>query len=354
MRGISQHRRASSRWPRSTASTRSIPATAFSPRTPNFARACEDNGITFVGPTPELLETFGDKTAAKRWRRRPACRRFRAPSTASPTGARSKRRPSEIGYPLIIKASFGGGGRGMRVVHNADELRQARRGPARGRRPHSAGPRFRRALHRAGQAHRSADSRRHPRQPRPPLGARLLGPAPPSESGRNRAEHRPAAKLRAANLRSGRTAVPADRTTATRARSSSCSTSTRGVLLHRGQPAHPGRAHGDGSRDRHRPGPRSAGYALFSFVRALASSRAFTKAAWSSGMTRKIVTPGTPSTVMDALLESQASCVRVEQGLLLGTPLGYLVVSPQPAEEGAFSFEFCHDLVQPVRSRVAS
>jgi pyruvate carboxylase len=87
-----------------------------------FARACATKGITFVGPTPEQLETFGDKTAAKR-----LARETDVPCVPGTEGALTeakeiKAEAKRIGFPLIIKASFGGGGRGMRVVRNADEL----------------------------------------------------------------------------------------------------------------------------------------------------------------------------------------------------------------------------------------
>ncbi len=87
-----------------------------------FSKACQDNDITFVGPTPELLEMFGDKTAAKH-----IADQAKVPTIpGTEHGLKSvndvKKAAKEIGYPIIIKASFGGGGRGMRVVQNADEL----------------------------------------------------------------------------------------------------------------------------------------------------------------------------------------------------------------------------------------
>ena len=87
-----------------------------------FARACAAKGITFVGPTAEQLETFGDKTAAKK-----LARETDVPTVPGTEGALTDPKEirdaaKKIGYPLIIKASFGGGGRGMRVVRTADEL----------------------------------------------------------------------------------------------------------------------------------------------------------------------------------------------------------------------------------------
>jgi pyruvate carboxylase len=87
-----------------------------------FARACAQAGITFVGPRPELLEMMGDKTTA-----RALAHRLNVPTlkgTEEPIADRDKalKIAREIGFPLIIKAAFGGGGRGMRVVHKGADL----------------------------------------------------------------------------------------------------------------------------------------------------------------------------------------------------------------------------------------
>jgi pyruvate carboxylase len=87
-----------------------------------FARACAREGMTFVGPSPELLENMGDKTAA-----RTLAAKFNVPTLpgteeaiTDPSEAMKVAR--EIGFPLIIKAAFGGGGRGMRVVEKPEQL----------------------------------------------------------------------------------------------------------------------------------------------------------------------------------------------------------------------------------------
>jgi pyruvate carboxylase len=100
------------------------PGYGFLSENPAFARACQDAGITFIGPTPELLELLGDKTAARRLAASadvpvlPGTEE----SVRSPEDAR--RLAASIGYPVIVKAAMGGGGRGMRVVQNESELNQ--------------------------------------------------------------------------------------------------------------------------------------------------------------------------------------------------------------------------------------
>jgi pyruvate carboxylase len=87
-----------------------------------FARACGKAGITFIGPTPELLELLGDKTAARRLAQSAGVSVL--PGTEDPVKSISeaKKIAKEIGYPVIVKAAMGGGGRGMRVVREENEL----------------------------------------------------------------------------------------------------------------------------------------------------------------------------------------------------------------------------------------
>jgi pyruvate carboxylase len=98
------------------------PGYGFLSENAGLARACAANGITFVGPTPEQLESFGDKTAAKKLAKDTNVPTIPGTEDALADPAKIKAAAKEIGYPLMIKASFGGGGRGMRVVRTADEL----------------------------------------------------------------------------------------------------------------------------------------------------------------------------------------------------------------------------------------
>ena len=98
------------------------PGYGFLSENANFARACQQAGVIFVGPRPELLDMMGDKTAA-----RALAQKINVPTlpgTENPITDREEalRVAKTIGFPLIIKAAFGGGGRGMRVVHKAADL----------------------------------------------------------------------------------------------------------------------------------------------------------------------------------------------------------------------------------------
>jgi pyruvate carboxylase len=98
------------------------PGYGFLAENADFARACAAAGITFVGPRPEIIELMGNKVAA-----RALAKKVNVPTlagTEEPVEDRATalKIAQEIGFPLIIKAAFGGGGRGMRVVHRASEL----------------------------------------------------------------------------------------------------------------------------------------------------------------------------------------------------------------------------------------
>jgi pyruvate carboxylase len=98
------------------------PGYGFLSENPALPRACERAGITFIGPSAELLELLGDKTAARKLARTagaPVIPGAEDPVSSPEDASRIAR---EIGFPLIIKAAFGGGGRGMRVVDKPEEF----------------------------------------------------------------------------------------------------------------------------------------------------------------------------------------------------------------------------------------
>ncbi|MGB8354825.1 MAG: biotin carboxylase N-terminal domain-containing protein, partial [Chthoniobacteraceae bacterium] len=98
------------------------PGYGFLSENAKFAAACEEAGITFIGPRSQLLEMMGDKVTARALAQKVKVPTL--PGTEDPVTDRSKalKIAGEIGFPLIIKAAFGGGGRGMRVVEKAADL----------------------------------------------------------------------------------------------------------------------------------------------------------------------------------------------------------------------------------------
>ncbi|MCC6860037.1 MAG: pyruvate carboxylase [Bryobacterales bacterium] len=92
------------------------PGYGFLSENPALAAACERAGITFVGPSSRILKLLGDKTAARALAQKAGIPVI--PGTPEPVAdpKEAARLAREIGFPLIIKAAFGGGGRGMRVV----------------------------------------------------------------------------------------------------------------------------------------------------------------------------------------------------------------------------------------------
>jgi pyruvate carboxylase len=98
------------------------PGYGFLSENPEFARACARAGIIFIGPTPELLEMLGDKTAARRLATAAGVPVLPGNDSSVSSFAEARKLAQEIGYPVIIKAAMGGGGRGMRVVRQASDL----------------------------------------------------------------------------------------------------------------------------------------------------------------------------------------------------------------------------------------
>ncbi len=219
-----------------------------------FARRCAAGGLVFVGPSPEVLEPFGDKASrprARRALRRAGAARARAGRRASRRRGSSWRAPGAV---VMIKAIAGGGGRGMRVVARAEELEEA----------------YARCRSEAKAAFGVADvyveellpRARHievqivgdGRRGRPPLRARVHAPAPQPEDRRDRAEPR-ARSRRARRASRGRAGARPGRVLQ-RARHRRVPGRRRPgapLRLHRGQRAPPGRAHRHRGGDRARP-----------------------------------------------------------------------------------------------------
>ena len=92
-----------------------------------FARMVRDAGIIFIGPSPEAIEQLGDKTKAKQLLRRTTVPTVPGTDEAIESLEEAKRIAESIGYPVLIKAAAGGGGKGMRIVERAEELENALR-----------------------------------------------------------------------------------------------------------------------------------------------------------------------------------------------------------------------------------
>ena len=90
-----------------------------------FARACADAGIVFVGPRPEILESLGDKVTARRIAQQAKVPVLSGGDKPVSSPAEAASLAEKLGYPVMVKAAMGGGGRGMRVVHTADKLADA-------------------------------------------------------------------------------------------------------------------------------------------------------------------------------------------------------------------------------------
>jgi acetyl-CoA carboxylase, biotin carboxylase subunit len=101
------------------------PGYGFLAENPNLARACAQAGVTFIGPTPEAMERLGSKTAARQLARQAGVPTV--PGTLDPIARieDAARTAREIGFPAVLKAVAGGGGKGMRLVEREQELESA-------------------------------------------------------------------------------------------------------------------------------------------------------------------------------------------------------------------------------------
>ena len=101
------------------------PGYGFLAENADFAETVKASGLTFIGPTPEQIRSMGDKATARRLAKEAGVPTVPgSPDTISDLDE-ALRVAGEIGYPVIIKATAGGGGKGMRVAKNADEFSQS-------------------------------------------------------------------------------------------------------------------------------------------------------------------------------------------------------------------------------------
>ena len=101
------------------------PGYGFLSENPDFAQACSDHGIAFIGPQADVMRRLGNKVAARELAGTAGVAVVPATQALPRDGATAHAMAAAVGYPLMLKASWGGGGRGMRVVENAAELDNA-------------------------------------------------------------------------------------------------------------------------------------------------------------------------------------------------------------------------------------
>ncbi len=98
------------------------PGFGFLSENTKFARMCRQCGIDFIGPSPEIMEQMGDKAAARRAMKKADVPVIPGTDEAMSDVNEAKKLASAVGYPLIVKASAGGGGKGMRVVEREEDF----------------------------------------------------------------------------------------------------------------------------------------------------------------------------------------------------------------------------------------
>ena len=152
---------------------------------PDFVDACTAAGIAFIGPKAETMRMLGDKASARKVAIAAGVPVIPATEVLPDDMAEVRRMAEAVGYPFMLKASWGGGGRGMRPIMGPDELEDK---VLEGRREavtaFGNGEGYLEKMILERPARRGADPRRQVRDDLPPLGARLLGAAAQPEGRR--------------------------------------------------------------------------------------------------------------------------------------------------------------------------
>ena len=101
------------------------PGYGFLSESATFAEACADAGVKFIGPTPASMEMMGSKTRARQEMEKAGVPLVPGTSRGLESPEEAERVAERIGYPVMLKAAAGGGGKGMRLAHTREELRSA-------------------------------------------------------------------------------------------------------------------------------------------------------------------------------------------------------------------------------------
>src|SRR5215467_2954330 len=101
------------------------PGYGFLSENPKFARACADAGVKFIGPTAAAMDAMGSKTRARQAMEKAGVPLVPGTSRGLESFEQARDVAASVGYPVMLKAAAGGGGKGMRLVHVPGELRSA-------------------------------------------------------------------------------------------------------------------------------------------------------------------------------------------------------------------------------------
>jgi acetyl-CoA carboxylase biotin carboxylase subunit len=107
------------------------PGYGFLAENPDFAKSCNDVGIKFIGPTPEVISLMGDKIVAKTTMQKAGVPIIPGYHGIKQDDATLIKEGKKIGFPLLVKAAAGGGGKGMRIVHSETILKESIEGAKR-------------------------------------------------------------------------------------------------------------------------------------------------------------------------------------------------------------------------------
>jgi acetyl-CoA carboxylase biotin carboxylase subunit len=98
------------------------PGYGFLAENASFSRKCRDNGLVFIGPPPEAMDALGEKINARQTMHKAGVPIVPGALEGLKNADAAKKLADEIGYPVMLKAAAGGGGKGMRLVHSPDEM----------------------------------------------------------------------------------------------------------------------------------------------------------------------------------------------------------------------------------------